>query len=92
MRTTETVVQNPSGIHARPAAIFVKTAAGFRSKITVENVDRGSAPIDAKSIIAIMGAGVRQGHTVRLTATGEDEDAAIEALEAAIRSGLGETL
>ena len=92
MRTTEQTVLNPSGLHARPAAMFVKTAAGFASKVTLENLDRGSAPVDAKSILEVMGAGVRKGHHIRVTAEGPDEDAAIETLEAFIDGGMGETI
>ena len=92
MRTLETTILNPSGIHARPGAVFVRTAAGFGSKITLENLDRGTAPVDAKSIIAVMSSGVATGHKVRVTAEGADEDTAIEALDAFIASGLGETL
>ena len=92
MRSTDQVVRNASGLHARPAAMFVRTAAGFASRITLENLDRGSAPVDAKSIIAVMSSGVSTGHTIRLTAEGADEDAAIEALEAYVASGMGESL
>ena len=92
MRTTEQVVRNPSGLHARPAAMFVKTAAGFRARVTLENLDRGTAPIDAKSIIAVMSSGVSKGHTIRVTADGADEDAAIETLEAFIAGGMGEAI
>jgi phosphocarrier protein FPr len=92
MRTTEKTVLNPSGIHARPGALFVRTAAGFSSTITIENLDRVSSPISAKSILSIMGSGIKMGHRVRITADGTDEDAAIEALEALIEGGIGETL
>ena len=92
MRTTEQTIRNPSGLHARPAAMFVKTAAGFGSRITLENLDRGTAPADAKSIIAVMSSGVSKGNRVRLTAEGADEDAAIEALEAFIAAGMGESI
>ena len=92
MRTIDQTIRNPSGLHARPAAMFVKTAAGFASRITLENLDRGTAPVDAKSIIAVMSSGVATGHRVRVTADGPDEDAAIETLDAFITSGLGETL
>ena len=92
MRSTEQTVLNPSGLHARPAAMFVKTAAGFASRITLENLDRGSAPIDAKSIIAVMSSGVSKGQRIRVSADGADEDAAIEAIEAFIVSGMGEAL
>ena len=92
MRTTEQVIRNPSGLHARPAAMFVKTAAGFGSRITLENLDRGSAPADAKSIIAVMSSGVSKDARIRVTAEGDDEDAAIDALEQLIGSGIGETI
>jgi phosphotransferase system HPr (HPr) family protein len=92
MRTIEKTVLNPSGIHLRPAALFVKAAAAFSSRITLENLTLGKAPQDAKSMIGVMTAGSRQGHTVRITAEGPDEEAAIAALEAAIDSGLGEAI
>jgi phosphotransferase system HPr (HPr) family protein len=92
MRSTERTVLNPSGIHARPGATFVRTAARFGSKITLENLDRESPVIDAKSILSVMGSGVKQGHRIRITADGPDEDDAIAALEAAIDGGLGESL
>ena len=92
MQTIEVTVRNASGLHARPAALFVQTAAKFASKITVENVDRGSKPADAKSILLVLTAGVRRGHRVRLSADGPDEADAISALEAAVRSGLGEPI
>jgi phosphotransferase system HPr (HPr) family protein len=92
MRTTEKTVLNPSGIHLRPAALFVKAAAGFASRITLENLTLGKPPTDAKSMIGVMTAGSRQGHQVRIAADGPDEDAAIEALEALIDSGIGETI
>jgi phosphotransferase system HPr (HPr) family protein len=92
MRTIDQTIRNPSGLHARPAAMFVRTAAGFASRITLENLDRGTAPVDAKSIIAVMSSGVATGHRVRVAAEGADEDTAIEALDAFIASGLGETL
>jgi phosphocarrier protein HPr len=92
MRTTERTVLNPSGLHARPAALFVRTAAGFASKITLENIDRETAPVDAKSILMVMGAGVSTGHRIRVTADGPDEDDAITTLEAFIDGGMGETI
>jgi phosphotransferase system HPr (HPr) family protein len=90
MQTIEITLRNASGLHARPAALFVQTAAKFASRITVENLDRGSKPVDAKSILLVLTAGVQRGHRVRLTAEGPDESEAIATLEAAIRSGLGE--
>jgi len=84
-------VRNPSGLHARPAARFVQAAGRFSSKITVENLDReGSPSIDAKSILLVMTIGVGKGDRIRITALGDDAEPALEALRAAVESGLGE--
>ena len=92
MRADEVEVRNPSGLHARPAALFVKTAARFTSAVTVQNVTTGAAPANAKSILAVMASGAARGHVVRLTADGPDEDQAITVLHDLFASGLGEEL
>ena len=90
MRTIELAVVNKSGLHARPANLMVEAAAGFAARITVENLDRGSRAVDAKSILMVLTAGVQRGHRIRLAADGPDENQAIEALTALIAGGLGE--
>jgi phosphotransferase system HPr (HPr) family protein len=76
----ELSVRNPSGLHARPAAVFVRAACEFNSDIRVANVTTGSAPVTAKSIIGVLGLGVQRGHTIRLDVDGEDEGTAAETL------------
>ncbi len=88
--TCEIVVVNKVGLHARPAATFVKTAAGFKSKITLENLDRTAPPINAKSILSLLGAGVAKDHRIRLTAEGVDEAQAIKTLTELIQTRCGE--
>jgi len=92
MRADDVEVRNPSGLHARPAALFVKTAARFVSTVTVQNVTTGAVPADAKSILAVMGSGAARGHIVRLTADGPDEEEAMTVLRDLFASGLGEEL
>jgi phosphotransferase system HPr (HPr) family protein len=92
MRADEIEVRNPSGLHARPAALFVKTAARFTSTVTVQNVTTGAGPANAKSILAVMGSGAARGHVVRITADGPDEEQAISVLHDLFASGLGEDL
>lgn len=92
MRADEVEVRNPSGLHARPAALFVKAAARFASTITVQNVTKGAAAANAKSILAVMGSGAARGHTVRIEADGPDEEAAITTLHDLVVGGLGEVL
>jgi len=88
-RTIE--VRNPSGLHARPAALFVRTAAGYRSAIRVRNTTRTGVPVDAKSILGVLGLGVSKGHVLELIAEGDDEGAAIAGLTDLIVSGIGES-
>lgn len=92
MRSVDIEIRNPSGLHARPAAVFVKAAAGFRCSVTVENLSRATAPVNAKSIISFLGGGIAKGHVVRIAADGEDEEAAVDALGALVESGLGEAI
>ena len=75
----ESLVDLPADVdlHARPAATFVKTAMGFTSSITVGSGEREA---DAKSLLAILGLGAKRGTTLRLTADGDDADAAVETL------------
>ena len=90
MRSLELVVTNPSGLHARPATLFTETAARFSARITIENLDRGKGPVDAKSILMLLTAGVSRDQRIRLTADGPDEEDALAALAALVESGLGE--
>ena len=90
MRSVDLVVRNPSGLHARPATLFTEAAAEFGSKITLENLSRGKGPVDAKSTLMLLTAGVSRDHHIRIVADGPDEDAAIDALVGLVSSGLGE--
>lgn len=91
MTSIELHVTNASGLHARPAAQFVETASRFRARITLENLDAGRGPVDAKSILFVLTAGVMQGHRIRISADGPDEGDAVRALSDAVTAGLGET-
>jgi phosphotransferase system HPr (HPr) family protein len=91
MDSVEIQVTNPSGLHARPATRFVETASRFQARVSVENLDRGSRAVDAKSILMLLTIGVVSGHRIRISADGPDADAAVEALRELVASGLGET-
>ncbi len=93
MADTRVVVRNPSGLHARPAATFVKAAAAFVSEIRITNMTRdGERSASAKSILGVMQLGVAQGHELRIEATGDDADLVIVELAELVASGLGEPL
>jgi len=83
-------VKNEVGLHARPAAMFVKKASSFKSKVMVENVTRATAPVNAKSILSVLSIGVLKNHEIRIQAEGEDEESAIKSLVELIESDFGE--
>ncbi len=75
-------VRHASGLHMRPATLFVQMAARFRCAIKARNLDHPvSGDADAKSILDVMKLGVAQGHRVRLVAEGDDALTALDALQ-----------
>ncbi len=77
MIVKQTVIQNPTGLHARPAAQLVALCKGFISKITLSS--RGS-DCDGKSIFGVLRCCMGAGDTVIVTARGPDEAEAAEAV------------
>lgn len=78
MKEFQYVIQDPVGLHARPAGLLVKQAAGFQSKVTIES---GGKSADARKLIMLMSLGIKQGMEVTCRVDGEDEEAATEALQ-----------
>jgi phosphotransferase system HPr (HPr) family protein len=78
--SVEVEVRNESGLHARPAAAFVRTAIGFSSIVRLENVTLGRPAANAKSLVGVLGSAVEKGHRVRISAEGSDERAAVDTL------------
>lgn len=83
-------VPNPMGLHARPAAFFVRTAARFKAQIGVRNTTRGRGPVSAKSAIAVALLDARQGDQIAISGTGPDGEQAVAALRDLVASGFGE--
>ncbi|MDY0236095.1 MAG: HPr family phosphocarrier protein [Gudongella sp.] len=77
-------LRNPDGLHARPAALFVKKASGFESELEIKSGDR---IVDGKSIIGIMSLGAFHGESITLTAIGPDEEEMINQLSDLIGEG-----
>jgi phosphocarrier protein len=72
------IVGSRVGLHARPAALFVKAVAQQPVKITIRKGD--GAPVDARSILRVLALGAKNGDTVVLEAEGEGADEALEAV------------
>lgn len=81
------VVANRLGLHARPAARFVSTAARFDAGV---RVSKGERQADAKSINQVATLGVRQGDTIVVSAVGPEAAAALEALRALAADNFGD--
>lgn len=76
-------IKNASGLHARPAGMFVKKAAEFKSTVEVVAKDK---TVNAKSIMGIMSLGLAQGEELKLVVNGEDEEVALAAMVELVES------
>jgi phosphocarrier protein HPr len=81
MKTLRFVLANEEGLHARPAMDFVETAQKFKSAI---HVLKDGEEFSAKSIVSVLSMGGCQGDEVEIVAEGEDEEAAVDALNAVV--------
>lgn len=78
MKSIEVEIKNKAGLHARPASLFVQTAAEFESEVLVKCDDD---EINGKSIMGLMLLAAEQGRKLILEADGPDEDEVLEALK-----------
>ncbi|HJB46606.1 MAG TPA: HPr family phosphocarrier protein [Candidatus Mediterraneibacter surreyensis] len=85
MKEFKYVITDPEGIHARPAGILVKQAAGYQSTVKIA---KGEKSADAKRIFGVMGLGVKTGEEVTITVEGADEDTAAAELETFFKENL----
>ena len=87
MTEATTTIENKTGIHARPASVFVQKASSFKSKVQLKAKGK---TVDAKSILMIMSMGLVKGTEVTIVADGPDEADAVAALKGLIDSKFGE--
>ena len=78
MKEFKYVVTDNEGIHARPAGELVKLVKGFESTISIEKEGK---KVDCRKLLALMGLGVKKDMEIKVTADGEDEAEAVEALQ-----------
>ncbi len=77
MKTIDVVIKNKAGLHARPSSLFVQVATEYDSEIMVICDDE---EINGKSIMGLMLLAAEQGRSLTITADGDDEEEALEAL------------
>lgn len=90
MKSAQFDVKDPVGLHARPAAMFVKLANKYASDISIRNVTADGKWANAKSILSLLTCGVKQGDRVEVKAEGIDEERAVPALERLVLSNFAE--
>ena len=79
MKKFEYTINDPVGIHARPAGLLVKEAKALGSTVTIATADGRTAA--ASKLMALMGLGIKQGDKISVIIEGGDEDANAAALE-----------
>jgi phosphotransferase system HPr (HPr) family protein len=89
MPVREFHINHDVGLHARPAAEFVKLTSSFPCEVMVKNLTEGSDYVNAKSILAVLTLGVSQGHIIQVQAEGEQANETLEALKTLIESDFG---
>ena len=87
MVSQKITVNNPSGLHLRPAGALCNEAIKYDSRI--EFIFNG-ARSNAKSVLSVLGACVKCGDEIELICEGEDEEEALKKMVEAIEAGLGE--
>lgn len=87
MVSKKVVIKNPTGLHLRPAGILCNEAVKYKSRVCFKYGDNEA---NAKSVLSVLGACVRSGTELEFICEGEDEDAAMAGITAAVENGLGE--
>ncbi len=82
------VIVNPLGLHARPAAEFVKMASSYQSEITVQ---KDGMVVNGKSIMGVMTLAAECGSKLTIRAQGQDAEQALIALVALVENGFSQT-
>lgn len=87
MTSKEIIIENKVGLYAKPATLFVQAAARFRSDILISKEEKHA---NAKSLLGVLSLGICRGNRITLTASGVDEEAALDALSSLLSSNFAE--
>lgn len=85
MKSFDYKIEDKIGIHARPAGMLAKEAKGFASEITIE---KDGKSVNAERLMQVMGLGIKCGDVVTVKICGEDEEAALIAMEEFFKNNL----
>ncbi len=87
MVSQKVTIKNPTGLHLRPAGNLCKEALRYQSSVRFQF---GNTMANAKSVLSVLGACVKNGDEIMLICEGPDEEKALASMVALVESGLGE--
>lgn len=87
MVSRKVIVQNEKGIHLRTAGIFCEEAMKYKAHVDLKCKNK---TLNGKSVLGVLGAGVKRNDTIEIVCDGEDEERALDSLIALVQNGLGE--
>ena len=85
MKSFSYTINNPVGMHARPASLLAKEVKNYQSDVTIT---RNDETFDAGKVLALMSMGLKYGEEVVVNVSGEDEDVAAATIEAFFKANL----
>lgn len=88
MPSTTVTLHNPTGLHARPAKVFAKAAAGSGHDVTVSK--DGGEPVSARSVLSVLTLDCHHGDEITISVEGERADEVLSELVTLVEDGLGE--
>jgi multiphosphoryl transfer protein len=86
----DVTIQNPHGLHLRPAALLIKTLAGFPGEVFVENRTAGRGPSLARSLVDLARLQIREGDLVRFSISAPDPQPVIKSIQSLVESQFGD--
>lgn len=87
MVSKKLVINNPAGLHLRPISVLCNRSIEYKSTITIKI---GNKSVNAKSVLGVLSACVKQGDEIELVCEGPDEAEAVDVLSSMILGGLGD--
>jgi phosphotransferase system HPr (HPr) family protein len=84
----DVVFHDRYGLHPRAAMRISQAAARFAARVTLEDLTAGSGPVEARSMLTLVGAAIRAGDRIRVTAAGDDGEAAVTAIADLLEAGV----
>jgi multiphosphoryl transfer protein len=87
----DVTIQNPHGLHLRPAAVLIKTLAGFPAEVLIENRSAGRGPVLARSLVDVTRLQIHEGDSVRFSIASPDPKPVIDSIRSLVESQFGES-